>query len=344
MSGVSHIAVEVNLNVEIDANGTLAILSEAARPISNVIVALETLPANALYEESAPNVPTSGLIEFWEDADINGIKAKIASDGGVDTPFANFYKTSAVRLAQGLQKVLCGELSVKPSAQLPAVFTTTASDAAPFSDAKYAANAHLMEHFGRVALGCYAHYIFGHAQATAAITNDKEFMQGMLSLSSVDHVGASSTATQRYDDWSKKASVAAETDPLAWRNEAGSATDADLARRLVGKLLGNNYDGAEFIESSESENAGSAKVIDVVKQVLGRDASRATDVDNNKYDVNKHGMLRFYANDVIYVNIHLVKPTVTVGSGQRDAATYSDLLTAAAPDEEESYAIRITLA
>lgn len=344
MSGVSSTPVEVNFNVEIDANGTLEILGEAGRTVSNVIVAVETLPANALYEENGSGVPTSGLIEFWEDENINGIKAQIANDGGAGAPFTNFYKTSAVRLAQGLQKVLCGQMSVKPSVSAAAAFPTAASDASPFNDPLYASYSHLMEHFGRVALGCYAHYIFGHAQATAAITNDKAFMQAMLSLSSVDHVGESSTATQRYDDWSKKAAVAADTNPLAWRNETGSATDADLARRLVGKLLGNNYDGTNFIVSAQNESAGSAKVIDVVKQVIGRDASRATDVDNNKYDIEKHGMLRFYANDVIYVNIHLVKPTVNVGAGQRTDTNYANLLTAASPDEEESYAIRITLA
>lgn len=344
MTSVASTPVEVNLNVQIDANGNLEILSEATRTAANVIVARETLPAAALYAEAA-GAPTSGLIEFWEDDNINGIKAQIANDGGAGKPFENFYKASAKALAQGLQKVLCGEMSVKPSLELPAKFTTTASNASPFNDAKYASNNHVMEHFGRVALGCYAHYIFGHAQATAAITNDKEFMQAMLSLSSVANVGTDKTSADRLADWSKAESVAAEADPLAWRSLSGSTSDADLARRLVGKILGNNYDGTNFIVSDQAEagTAASGKVIDIVKQVLGRDASRATDVDNNKYDVEKHGMLRFYADDVVYVNIHLVKPTVSVGAGQRDSATYADLLTST-PDEEESYAIRIVLA
>jgi hypothetical protein len=345
MTSVASTPVEVNLNVEINANGNLAILSEGLRYPNNVIVARETLLASALYAETA-GVPSSGLIEFWEDAEIDGIKAQIANDGGAGSPFANFYKASAKALAQGLQKVLCGEMSVRPSEELAEKFTDTSKDASPFNAAKYDDNNHVMEHFGRVALGCYAHYIFGHAQATAAITNDKEFIQKMLSLSSTDHVGSASTSTQRYDNWSKKTEVAAEEAPLAWKDIAvpAAAAEADLARRLVGKILANNHDGTNFIVSAETEAAASAKVIDIVKQVIGRDASRATDVDNNKYDVEKHGMLRFYAGDVLYVNIHLVKPTVTVGSGQRIASTYADLLTTATPDEEESYSIRITLA
>jgi hypothetical protein len=187
-----------------------------------------------------------------------------------------------------------------------------------------------MENFGRVALGCYAHYIFGHAQATAAITNDVAFMRGMLSLDGSD----------AYAHAAKVGDAGSEDPSTEWIALSGTATDADLSRRLVGALLAANLAAGVPIVSDQSEASASTKVVDIVKQVIGRDASRATDEDNNKYDVNKHGLLRFYANDVVYVNIKLVKPVVNGASGQLVAdATLEDLYST-----EENYSIRITLA
>ncbi len=326
MTTVAHTPIEVNLNVEINANGTLEILGEPLRTPSNVIVATETLAAAALYEPAAD----CALIEFWEDAALNGIKAQLADDGGVGAPFAAFYKKSAKRIAEGLQAILVGEMDVKKGAMNNAYGTSVSYSASPFSAAMYNSNSHLMENFGRVALGCYAHYIFGHAQATAAITNDVEFMRGMLSLDGSD----------AYTHAAKVGDAGSEDPAADWIALAGSASDADLARRLVGALLAANLAAGAPVVSDQTEAAASTKVVDIVKQVIGRDASRATDEDNNKYDVNKHGLLRFYAGDVVYVNIKLVKPVVNGSAGQQVAdATLEDLYAS-----EENYSIRITLA
>lgn len=329
MTTVAHKSIEVNLNVEINANGTLNILGEPLRTPANVIVATETLPAAALYEPSA----NCALVEFWEDSDINGIKAQLAnSANGEVYDYTGFYKKSAKRIAEGLQAILVGNMDVKKGAISGAPDSTTVYSASPFNLAMYNSNSSLMENFGRVALGCYAHYIFGHAQATAAITNDVEFMRGMLSLDSAN----------AYVHAAKVGDAGSEDPSTAWVALSGSPTDADLARRLVGALLAANLSAGAPVVSDQTEAAESNKVVDIVKQVVGRDASRATDEDNNKYDVNKHGLLRFYAGDVVYVNIKLVKPIVNGASGQQVAdATLEDLYTT---ENEENYSIRITLA
>lgn len=328
MTSLAHKNIEVNLNVEINAEGTLEILGEPLRTPTNVIVSNVTLAASALYEPAA----SCGLIEFWEDAATNGIKAQLANDGGDDAavPFTNFYKKSAKRLAQGLQAILVGQMDVKKGTMNNAYGTSVSYSASPFNEAKYNSNSSLMENFGRVALGCYAHYIFGHAQATAAITNDVQFMRGMLSLDSSDV----------YVHAAKVGDAGSEDPSTAWVALSSDPTDADLARRLVGALLAANLSAGVPIVSDQSEAASSSKVVDIVKQVIGRDASRATDEDNNKYDLNKHGLLPFYAGDVVYVNIKLLKPVVNRGTGQQIAdETLEGLYTT-----EENYSIRITLA
>ncbi len=326
MTTVAHTPIEVNLNVEINANGELNILGEPTREPQNVIVATEKLAAAALYEPAAD----CALIEFWEDVTLGGISAQLANDGGDGTPFVGFYKKSAKRLAEGLQAVLVGTMDVKKT-MTNAYGVSTPYSASPFNATKYNSNSSLMENFGRVALGCYAHYIFGHAQATAAITNDVAFMRNMLSLDESD----------AYKHAAKVGDSGSEDPSTAWVALAGSETDADLARRLVGSLLAANLSAGAPVVSVQTEAAGSNKVVDIVKQVIGRDASRATDEDNNKYDVNKHGLLRFYANDVVYVNIKLVKPEVINGTGQQVGQTTLEDLYGA--EDEENYSIRITL-
>jgi hypothetical protein len=84
------------------------------------------------------------------------------------------------------------------------------------------------------------------------------------------------------------------------------------------------------------------KVAYIVKQVIGQDASRATDEDNSKYLPENHGLLRFYPNDVIYVSINLLTPDVTVGAGQQvEDTTMEGLYTSATGDKK--YTLKITL-
>jgi hypothetical protein len=303
-------SIEINLNVEISANGELNVLGYSPTAPSNIVIATNTLPVDALYD-SASGV---GLFEFWEPDNLNDIEAQLASTqtlGGVQG-----YKITAKKLALGLQNVLIGELDAK--------------SAEPFSTApKYgAANTQngnrVMTGFGRLALMAYAHYLMGHVQATAAITNDTDFMKGMLSLNS-------DTLTDY-----KYANIGNYNASAAPWSTSGTPTDANLAARLVKALLDANT------SSSLVSNGAANSVANIVNQVIGQDASRATDEDNNKYSPENHGLLRFYPDDIIYVSINLTTPVVNVGTGQLVSdETLQDLYTNATGDKK--YTLKITL-
>lgn len=347
---MSTTPIEVNLNIEVDAQGEIKILSEAFPTIGNVVVATETLPAAALYD------PKNGaaLFEFWEDADINGLKAKLASSAvggdGLEA-FTGFYDKAAKRLASGLEKILCGEMNANAGTVTGPSGTKTFA-AEPFNDPKYASavSNYKVESFGRLALASYAHYMLGHVQATAAITNDKEFMKGMLSLTGVANVGADKTAAQRYADYAYAATVgdagvSCHEWALAGVDGAGTKSDADLARRLVHKIVYSNYDAAatgdaKFVVSDNTTPLTSALAASIAKQVLGTDANRAVGNDNSKYSPEKHGLLKFFAGDVIYINIKLKTPDVVVSNNQQ----VSDTAIEGRYNAEQSYTVRVVLA
>jgi hypothetical protein len=302
--------IEVNLNVEISANGTLNVLGYSPTAPSNLVIATNMLPVDTLYD----SISGIGLFEFWEPDNLNDIEAQLASTqtlGGVQG-----YKITAKKLALGLQNVLVGELDAK--------------SAEPFNMApKYGAagaqnGSRVMTGFGRLALMAYAHYLMGHVQATAAITNDTDFMKGMLSLNSDTLTDYKYASIGNYD-----AAVA------PW-NTTGTPTDANLAVRLVKALLDANT------SSSLVSNGAANSVANIVKQVIGQDASRATDEDNNKYSPENHGLLRFYPDDIIYISINLTTPVVNVGTGQLVSdSTLEGLYTNATGDKK--YTLKITL-
>jgi hypothetical protein len=212
--------------------------------------------------------------------------------------------------------VLTGELDAKSAEPF---------NATPKYGAAGAQNGNrIMTGFGRFALMAYAHYIMGHVQATAAITNDTDFMKGMMSLNSDTLTDYKYASIGNYD-----AAVA------PW-STAGTPTDANLAVRLVKVILDANT-------SSSLVSTGAANsVANIVKQVIGQDASRATDEDNNKYSTENHGLLRFYPDDVIYVSITLTTPVVNVGTGQLVSdGTLENLYTNATGDKK--YNFKITL-
>lgn len=302
---VPYSPIEVNFNVEIDAEGQIQILSEAAPQVSNVVIADVKLPVDALYDEAAKK----GLIEFWEDAAINDIVCQLAQTALTET---DGYEVTAKKLVLGLQAVLTGKLDAKNSASV---------NAPPFVDYTAAADTKMVG-FGRLALMAYAHYLLGHVQATAAITNDVEFIRAMESRDGSD--------AYLYTN-------APDYDPaVAPYNVAGSTTNANLAARLVKTLIAANA------APSNVSDGGIHTVANIVKQVIGQDANRAVNADNSKYSPEKHGLLKFFADDVIFINIKLANPTVTFGSfpaGQK----VSETAIAARYATENSYTIKITL-
>lgn len=321
----AHQPVTVNFNVNIDASGNIDVFGQAAPTYENVVVPLSTtLPVNALYDASA----NGGLIEFWEpSSDLGNIYAQLANSAeGVDVSgalisYAGKYQTASKVLAHGLQRIL--------------VNTLDCSQATPFSGYTSVTEYYQQSDFGRVALSAHAHDIFGHVAATAAITNDQAFMAAMLSVTEVS-VADGATGAQRYSAWTKSAMVDA-SDVELW-SDAQSRTDANLAVALAKAIVMKGLDASGNIVVSDVASTTDAQLASIVKQVIGQDASRAMDVDNNELAPNRHQFLRFYEGDKVVVNITLKTPAVST-NGNKFTAASAEAKAAA----DRNYAVLITL-
>jgi hypothetical protein len=255
--------VKVNLNVSIDASGTVEVFGQAEPTVDNLVVCAQTLPVTNLYNV----LNDTGLIKFWEPSgalgDISGTRVTYAG---------------AITFPTNLAAVISGDMD--------------ASGATPFGPTgPYVSTLQYYTHesFGRLALSAYAHYLFGHVAATAAITNDEAFVNKM--------------------------------------NGTGP-TDAQLASKLVAAL--NSKDDAAITA--------------IVKQVIGQDAERAKDKDNNALAPDMQQTLRFYAGDIIYMNINLKAPVVSVSGTQQDQDAQLGEPSGSAFASDISYTLQITLA
>jgi hypothetical protein len=334
----AHTPIEVNFNVEVGADGNLTVFGDQFLPPTNVIIAERRLPVNALYD----GIAKKGLIELWEpSADPDNIYCKLAStnntsQGGYD--FTNSYRETLKKLAKGLQYILCDKMDC--------VY------AAPYLDSKYAGIPEYTNQrdFARVALGAFAHFLFGHIDATAGITNDTNFIISMLSLNeSANGISAAINeneggATARYAEYNT--SIVNEIDNLEienWTNKVGTASDANLARRLVAAIINKGLKNGQIHETKVnnpllSDSESRAELAWIVRQVVGQDASRLMDEDNSQRTKDLHQLLRFYPDDVIYVNIRLNTPQIIVGAGNAiTGATLAENYT------QQNYTIKITL-
>jgi hypothetical protein len=251
--------VTVNLNVNVNAEGQIEVFGQDAPTISNKVVASFKLPTTSLYERSDPaDNSGSSIFEFWEPSDALGTrKARRAVD-------KLNYNSLLSYFGYYLSKVLTNPLN--------------AINADPFNQTKYANTPEYYTHstFGRLALSSYAHYLFGHVAATAAITNDADFITTMNKYENIDA-----------DDFIYNTSTSYSTE---------SATNANLAKRIVDKI-------AKLTDS---------EVLNIVEQVIGQDASRAMGQDNSSISPDVKQPLKFFDGDTIYININLLKPTVSV--------------------------------
>jgi hypothetical protein len=348
MSLPAHVAVEVDFNVEIDAKGEIVLFGEAAPTVENVIVATQTLPVTALYEADVSG-DKFGLIEIWEPSAAQGnIRCQLANYGGADGPdLSGVYQTAAARLADGFERLLCDEFDC--------------SGVAPYIESKYAGieEYQTQRDFGRVMLGVYAHYLFGHVDATAAITNDKAFVESMLSCSAggdAEDLNDASGAEVRYNSW-----TAPTGDVQTWDFAADNTApgmDAKLAVRLVEAIVKKGLGSQEtrditsytLLTSDISGGAApSGSIAQIVRQVIGQDSSRANNVDGSARTLDKHLLLRFYAGDVIYVNIKVKKPYITVSgaagyTGTANAPAMTDGAANLVTEVSGGYTLKITLA
>jgi len=278
--------------------------------------------------------------------------------------YTGAYKYCAVKFVNGMERILCDQFDC--------------SNATPFSDRKYRDSDGIpieqytkQRDFGRVSLATLSHYLFGHVDATAAITNDVDFVQSMLSLAK-DTDSADLAVQYELDDryledeagntdneftGQAKGAVLRNAQFTQFEDDEeddektadiglmaleGSASDAMLAKRLMGAILkkGLRSDGT-FMTSNVIANAATDKscLANIVRQVLGQDETRSMNEDNSQRAIDQHALLRFYAGDVIYMNIKVKRPNVTVSPGPTNMPSNAS----AAYANEISFSLKVTL-
>ncbi len=154
--------VTVNFDVNVNASHSVTIFEDSPVTLEDVIVCSTTLPVSNLYVSDAAD---EALFEF------QGQDAEIA--GRVLVGEASFGTTArAATFASDLAAILTNDNNVTDALD--------ATSAQPFNEAnKYTSSFKEYTSFGRVALAAYAHHLFGHVQATAAITNDSDIVEHM---------------------------------------------------------------------------------------------------------------------------------------------------------------------
>ena len=322
--------VRVNLNIEVSAYNEVTILGTPAPVITGEqIVPDYELPVSALYDVTGKTV-NKALIMFYEPSnDINNIFVELA-DGDFSSVngynMTNAAKKSAKALGEEIQKMLCRGFDVSPSSALPANKTS-------FTDAGLTGSYLHYENFGRVATSAIALDILGHPSGTAAITNEQQYIEKMLSLNSgADVVSAESTAN-RYGQWKY---IAPESTSLADWPTTNSKNDANLARRIVNAILSKGQSVTKVKDTNvvPSVSAGNNTLAYIADQVLAQDATRAKGEDNNSLSPDHKVPLKFMAGDEIYFHIKVATPDVLLNdqpSGNVDTA------------KEHTYVIKTTL-
>ena len=152
-------AVFVNLDVNIDASGSINVFTQAPTAIPNMIIATAQLPAADFYKGPGAG---SSLLQF------QGVTNSSAPlDDIVGTYNAAFVgsPTNKTDLAGHLHTILTAG----------ALTATTAQPFINYPPGPY----RNYTSFGELALAAYAYYVFGHVDATAAIDNDTVFINKM---------------------------------------------------------------------------------------------------------------------------------------------------------------------
>lgn len=285
--------VIVNFVVNVDAASGVTVFGQAAPTIINEVIAINTLSASTL----------NGLIEFWEPSTAIGTMQShldLELVGAAGSQIAS-YKASALSLYTGLKTVLSGNFNCASTAP----FTTDVAEEKTRTD-HYSAIAG----FGKVALAQVAHAVFGHVAATAAITNDADFVTNMLADTSSANWDAIKASTQ-------------------------SAAVANLANALVKALVLKGFNGNDEYKDFENSTA----LTSIVNQVIGQDANRAKGQDNNAILPGVRQKLLFAAGDIVYMSITVQYPTITLSN----ASTALTPAHATGSESTSKFDLKITL-
>jgi hypothetical protein len=260
----NHKPVSVNLHVTLDAAAKVMVFGESPEISGNLVVSDAGLAADDLWKMDSSEC----LIQFWEPKDApNTFLAQFTVDKDGSEVAGTFGREHAFRLLNDLHYALtAGGLD--------------ASAAMPFMP--YASLYHAYHHFdgvGQMALAYAAKKLFGHPAAVSAITNDQVIIDTMNS--NVDSPLTGLTG---------KIAVATQNKLVGNTDTAGSAV---LALRLVQTLLfGGGVSGA------------ADRALMIARSVIGQDADRAMNQDNNAPLPDMKQPLRFYPGDQIYFTIN----------------------------------------
>jgi hypothetical protein len=240
--------VSVNLNININTEYGVTVFEDTPININNVVICKTKLGVSNLYISDDAD---EALFEFQgQDDDIAG---------RVISTFAN--EPNRAFLVSALAAILTNDNNDSDA--------LNAYEASPFNN--YIADVpqmKLYKSFGRLALAAYAYYLFGHVQATAAISNDTTIINFM---------------------------------------NGEAENDAKIASTLASIIHTLNTTGATSI----------------CKQVIGQDASRTLNVDNDLTNPAAWQRLKWIAGDKIYVQVSLQRPDyVNVADGLADIQQY----------------------
>ncbi len=195
--------VEVVIDVNVDASGVVSVFSYPTEATSNVIVAASPLSKSLFYTDAS-----SALIKFrgWSAGgnveDVSGIR------------HGAFVSSNATNIGK-LSTVINGNFDCSGAAPFGTYKSTNISQYWSYGS------------FGEMALGAYAHHLFGHVQATAAIDNDQVFVSDMNS----ETAGKAQIATRL----------------LA----ALDAMSPEVATRVAKQVIGQQADRAKSVDNDQ---------------------------------------------------------------------------------------------
>jgi len=183
-SPASNNRVIVSLQINVDVSGNVDLFTSTGALLTNVVACGTKLSLTSLFDRDS----SSAAFEFYEPsgspADISGSVYNVCfydpsgvGAGAITGTTVNLYDTFVAQMAAVIEGVM------------------DASNAAPFVTYPNTPKCQVFDNFGELTLALYAHYIFGHAAATAAIDNDEELIAYVNSNDSMRSTGAAQIAT-----------------------------------------------------------------------------------------------------------------------------------------------------
>ncbi len=281
--------VTVNLNVGATAAGAISVFGESAPEPQEVIVAMQPLPLSVFYSANGGVDSTTGIDaatgmwRFKEPSTAPNTRVAEVSKNELDAP-----GYSSLTIADGTNPLIEALHACFTAGSAHPLDTRASEDvgaavAQPFDADKYNANAEdyrVYPTIGALALALAAHEIFGHVQATAAISNDTDFVEHMDTNSNTEFLSGLAGGVYTAPE---------------------DAAGANIASQLAYAIA----------------NMSDSDALAIVESVIGQDAERAKNSDATVPSPDTWKVLEWKENDVVFVQLSLSLPEITSGTGQQ---------------------------